>query len=145
YLKKKGFRIPDTYVCTSRAYEEYTSGSNYVLTNLEKEIENSIDVNGRYCIRPSANIEDATSYSFAGQFESYLNMKGSKPIVQAIENIWQSTRGDKLTAYVERIGNPGKELKMAVIIQETINPEFSGLVFTKNPINGMDEVIVESV
>ncbi|NIQ04633.1 MAG: hypothetical protein GWO20_02550, partial [Candidatus Korarchaeota archaeon] len=43
------------------------------------------------------------------------------------------------------MGNPGKELKMAVIIQEMINPEFSGLVFTKNPINGMDEVIVESV
>ena len=145
YLKKKGFRIPGTYVCNSSAYEEYTSGSNYVLTNLEKEIENSIDVNGRYCIRPSANMEDATSYSFAGQFESYLNMKDAKSIVQAIENIWQSTRGDKVTAYVEKIGNPGKELKMAVIIQEMINPEFSGLVFTKNPINGMDEVIVESV
>ena len=145
YLKKKGFRIPETYVCTFGAYEEYISGDNYVLRNLKKEIENLIDSNKNYSIRSSANIEDATTYSFAGQFESYLNMKGSKSIIGAIEDIWRSIRGDKVAAYLKKIGKPGQDLRMAVIVQEMINPEFSGVVFTKNPINGMDEVIVESV
>jgi len=144
YLKKKGFKIPETYVCTLRAYEEYVSGNNYVLKNLEKEIEDLLDNNKNYSLRPSSNMEDVTSFSFAGQFESYLNLKGSKLIIEAIENIWQSITGDRKTAYLNKIGKPGQELRMEVIIQETINAEFRGAVFTKNPANGMNEVIVES-
>ena len=145
YLRKKGFRIPATYVCTFRAYEEYLSGNDSVLEKLEKEIENLIDSNRKYSVRSSANLEDATSYSFAGQFKSYLNMKGRKPIMRAIERIWQSARGDRVKAYLTKIGKSGEKLKMAVIVQEMIAPELSCVVFTKNPINGMDEVVVESV
>jgi acyl-phosphate glycerol 3-phosphate acyltransferase len=134
YLRKKGFKTPETYICTFRAYEEYVSGKSHVLDDLEKEIGNLIDSNKHFSIKPSANIEDTTSDYFAGQSEKYLNLKGPKPIVEAIEQLWESIGGAST-----------EEVKLAVIIQEMVCPEFSGLVFTKNPINGMDEVIVESV
>jgi len=144
YLKKKGFRIPRTHVCTFRAYEDYIYGNKNVLKNLKKEIRNLIDGEKKYSIRSSANVEDTTRYSFAGQFESCLNVKGSEAIINAIKEIWWST-GDKLRPYLGKIGKSSQELKMAVIIQEMLSPKFSGVIFTKNPISGLDEVIVESV
>jgi acyl-phosphate glycerol 3-phosphate acyltransferase len=133
FLGKNGFRIPETYTCTFRAYEEYVSGRNRVLDNLKKEIEKLIDVSKYFAIRPSASMKDAMSY-YDGQFGKYLNLKGSRTIVEAIEDIWQSTRA-----------KCDQEPRLAVIIQERVNPEISGVVFTKNPINGMNEVLIESV
>ena len=133
FLRKNGFRIPETYICTFRAYEEYFSGRNQVLDHLKKEVENLIDGNKYFAIRPSASIENAMGY-YDGQFGKYLNLKGLKPIVEAIENIWAITRV-----------KCDQEPRLAVVIQERVNPEISGVVFTRNPINGMDEVLIESV
>jgi hypothetical protein len=48
-------------------------------------------------------------------------------------------------AYAQKIGQPLHEIRMAVIVQEMVTPQLSGVVFTKNPSAGTDEVIVEAV
>jgi phosphohistidine swiveling domain-containing protein len=56
-----------------------------------------------------------------------------------------SALGEKSTAYKSDLGHADFHLKMAVIVQEMVEPKFSGVVFTKNPLTGLDEVIVETV
>lgn len=145
YLKKIGSQIPITYVCTFYAYDEYINGNQDILKVLKAELEKIIDIRRSYSIRSSANFEDNMDYSFAGQFNSYLNIKSIDEILEAIANIWESVKGERVKSYLERIGISSSDLKMAVIIQEMINADFSGVIFTKNPITGLDEVIVEAV
>ena len=145
YLKKIGAQIPKTYVCTFSAYDEYISGNQDIQKALETELEKVIDIEKSYSIRSSANLEDHIDHSFAGQFDSYLHIKSINEIFEAIVSIWESVKGERVKSYLERIGIPWGDLKMAVIIQEMITADFSGVIFTKNPITSLDEVIVEAV
>jgi len=145
YLKKIGAKIPKTYVCTFYAYDEYMSGNQDILKELETELEKIIDIGKSYGIRSSANLEDHTDHSFAGQFDSYLHVKSMDRVLEAIVSIWKSVKGERVKPYLEQLSIPKRDLMMAVIIQEMVNTEFSGVVFTRNPVNGLDEVIIEAV
>jgi len=145
YLKKIGAQIPVTYVCTFYAYDEYMSGNQDILKILRAELERIIDIRKRYSIRSSANLEDYIDHSFAGQFDSYLNIESVDKILEAIVSIWKSVNGERVKSYLECISVPSCNLKMAVIIQEMISADFSGVIFTRNPVTGLDEIIVEAV
>jgi phosphohistidine swiveling domain-containing protein len=144
YLNAHGFTIPQTFVCGFAAYERYRAGDADVIRKVADELD--VLMNERtYAVRSSANVEDGVDYSFAGQFKSCLNVRGLKSLVEAIEAVWQSTSSNKVRAYAEKTGAPVNDLRMAVIIQEMIEPQLSGVVFSKNPSTGLDEVIVETV
>ena len=145
YLENSGFRVPRSSVCTFQAYQDYVEDGGSVLANIKTELAQLIQPDTKYCIRSSANLEDERDHSFAGQFESFLNVGTLEKVTDAIVRIWESSTGDRVSSYVNSIGRTGEEIKMAVIIQEMIQPEYSGVVFTKNPVNGMDEIIVELV
>ena len=144
YLKAQGFTIPDTYVCGFEAYELYRAGSSEVLGQVAEEL-GALMGERSYAVRSSANVEDGVEHSFAGQFKSCLNVRGLKSLVEAIEAVWQSTSSNRVRAYAEKTGARVSDLRMAVIIQEMIEPQLSGVVFSKNPSTGLDEVIVETV
>jgi len=144
-LERIGLKIPKTYVCPFTVYKEYTRGNKKLLSGIRLNLEKILKQGIPYCVRSSANVEDERDYSFAGQFESYLNITSIDEIENKMLNIWQSTNSQKVNAYISRIGIPIHNLKMAVIIQEMVSVKYSGVVFTKNPINGFDEVIIELV
>jgi rifampicin phosphotransferase len=144
YLKAHGFTIPDTYVCGLEAYDRYRAGSSEVLRQVAEELAELVGERS-YAVRSSANVEDGADHSFAGQFKSCLDVRGLKSLVEAIEAVWQSTSSNKVSTYAEKTGAPVDDLRMAVIIQEMIEPQLSGVVFSKNPSTGLDEVIVETV
>lgn len=145
YLRKIGAQIPVTYVCTFYVYDEYIRGNQDILKTLRAELEKVIDIRKSYIIRSSANLEDRIDHSFAGQFDSYLNIKSVDKILEATVSIWESVNGERVKSYLERVGMPSRALRMAVIIQEMVNADFSGVIFTRNPVTGLDEVIVEAV
>ncbi len=145
YLMKAGFPVPKTYICPFKAYQDYISGKSDVLTSLQSELANLIVPHKKYVIRSSADIEDRIGYSFAGQFESYLNLISIDEIMKAIEAVWQSIYGERVVAYAGKVNRSIDAVRMAAIIQEMVYPELSGVAFTKNPVTGMDEIIVESV
>jgi len=144
-LEKTGLQIPKTYVCPFSVYTEYTNGNEELLLEIKLNLNRLIKKGISYCIRSSANVEDEPDYSFAGQFESYLKINSIGEIKNKILKIWQSTHSKRVNAYISKIGIPLQYLKMAVIIQEMVSVKYSGVVFTINPINGFDEVIVELV
>ena len=145
FLAEQGFKIPLTYVCTWDAYEEYLTHNLLILEAIKDEFLKVMDLNRSYAIRSSANIEDGSHYSFAGQFKSILNVREIDNILHAIETIWSSTGSEAVHTYLEMSGIDYSELKMAVIIQEMVVPSVSGVSFSRNPVTGMDEIIVEAV
>jgi len=145
FLAQKKFPIPLTYVCTWDAYRRYTQDDIEVIEAIKAELSTKIDTSKHYAVRSSANIEDKLDFSFAGQFKSLLNMRGIDDILQAIWTIWQKIQSPGVQAYLEKNAIDPGTIKMAIIIQEMVSPLVSGVSFSKNPMTGMDEIIVEAV
>ena len=144
FLAKTGYHVPKTLVCLFDAFRKYEGGDRAILEHLASELSNHIERSKKYSVRSSANIEDSTSYSFAGQFFTQLNVSGVKDIVTAIEGVWKSVQAVNKLDYIKTM-KTSRSIQMGVIIQEMVDPEFSGVVFTRNPLTGLDEVVVEAV
>lgn len=145
FLQNKGFNIPKTYVIIYLAFDEYNQGNHRVLDDLKEELKYYINENNAYSIRSSADIEDNPDKSFAGQFKTLLNQEGINEIITSVEKIWESVNDNRVRVYSEKFSQKSSQIKMATVIQEMVNAEFSGVCFTRNPITGLNEVIVESV
>lgn len=96
-------------------------------------------------VRSSASKEDGSTTSFAGLFETYLDIKGHEAIEASVLKCWKSTITERTQKYCERNKLDVNELEMAVVIQEYIEPDFAGVIFTVNPISGNDqEMVIEA-
>ena len=83
-------------------------------------------------VRSSATAEDTTAFSFAGMFESVLGVRGSDPLLDAIRVCWASTFGARVLYYRLTRGMPA-EMPVAVVVQQMIPSEKSGVLFTVDP------------
>ncbi len=144
-LQQKKFKIPKTYICTWDAYQDYQHLGESVLKSLNLELGQVIEIDKSYAVRSSANIEDSNISSFAGQFTSLLNVSGVDQVCHAVQSVWEAAQSEAVQIYLERSNHLTNSLLMAVIIQEMVTPVFSGVSFSRNPITGVDETIVEAV
>lgn len=144
-LSREGFLTPITYVCSWDAYVRYAQGDAQVLEDLGAELAATLDGKKRYAVRSSANLEDGLNLSFAGQFKSVLDVQGADEILKAVQMVWDATRSSSIQAYLGQKGFDSQDLKMAVIIQEMVPARVSGVAFSKNPITGLDEILVEAI
>jgi pyruvate,water dikinase len=145
FLIKEGFTTPATHVCNWDAYQEDLQGSAKVIETLRGELEATLESGRRYAVRSSANLEDTAAFSFAGQFKTVLDAQGTEELLQSIQSIWASTRSPSVQSYVEKSGLSQDQVRMAVLIQEMVPSRVSGVSFSRNPLTGMDEVVVEAV
>ena len=99
-----------------------------------------------FAVRSSATVEDAPGMSFAGQFESILNVRGADALLDAIKSCWLSLFSERALVYLARQRVPAEKVKMAVLVQEMIEAEHAGVVFTADPLTGAtDRFVVECV
>ena len=99
-----------------------------------------------YAVRSSATVEDAAARSFAGQFESTLNVRGADALLEAIKSCWRSVYSERALAYLAKRRVPLAKVRMAVVVQEMVVAEHAGVVFTADPISGaVDRFVVECV
>jgi pyruvate,water dikinase len=97
---------------------------------------------GRLAVRSSAVGEDSADASFAGQHATKLNVR--KPAVsQAVHVVWASARTEAALAYRTKKGLPAHP-KIAVVVQLLVEPVAAGVLFTRNPITGADERMIEA-
>ena len=143
-LMKIGARVPVTFVCDWEAYHSYLADEPRLIPGLREELARILTPDRKYAVRSSANMEDSQERSFAGQFQSSLNIQGIENILQAIMFIWASANTPIVNAYLER-HDIASSVSMAVIIQDMVNPVYSGVSLSKNPVTGADEVVVEAV
>ena len=96
----------------------------------------------RLAVRSSAVGEDSADASFAGQHATRLNVR--KPnIHQAVHIVWASARTEAALAYRTRKGLPPHP-KIATVVQILVEPIAAGVLFTRNPITGADERMIEA-
>ena len=91
-----------------------------------------------FAVRSSANIEDQDQFSFAGQAESFLFNNNLAQIIQSIKNCWASLFSPQSLLYLLKSKQRGIELpaiNMSVIIQEMIDSDIAGVLFTINVLN----------
>jgi len=94
-------------------------------------------------VRSSAVGEDSEEASFAGQHLTCLNLRSAADGTEAVEAIWRSAHSDSALAYRRRLGLIGTP-RMAVVVQELVDAECAGVLFTQNPLDGADELVIEA-
>lgn len=92
-------------------------------------------------VRSSATAEDTTQFSFAGMFESFLNVRGEAALLRAVRACWASTFGQRVLFYRVSQGMPA-EMPVAVIVQRMVDSEKAGVMFTVDPASRDPERIV---
>ncbi len=94
-------------------------------------------------VRSSATAEDLPGASFAGQQETYLNIRGERAVLEAVKRCWASLWTARAMAYRARQGIAPDEVALAVVVQELVFAEAAGVLFTANPVNGRrDELMI---
>jgi pyruvate,water dikinase len=96
-------------------------------------------------VRSSATTEDLSSASFAGQQETYTNIRGIDSLLHAVKKCFASLYTARAVYYRHKKGFDKANALLSAVVQKMINSEKSGVMFTKNPANGKDEIIIESV
>jgi rifampicin phosphotransferase len=86
-------------------------------------------------VRSSATTEDLPTLSFAGQQDSYLNVRADA-LVDAVRNCWASLWNPRAVAYRDQHGVSHDDVALAVVVQELVAVDASGVLFTANPVTG---------
>lgn len=104
------------------------------------------DKNPLVAVRSSATAEDLPDASFAGQQESFLDIKGESNLIQAVRSAWASLWGARAIFYRATKGYNHFKVLLAVPVQLMVQSDVSGVVFSVNPVTGnKDQVVVETV
>jgi pyruvate,water dikinase len=96
-------------------------------------------------VRSSATAEDLPGASFAGQQETYLNMRGEAMVLDAVKRCWASLWTSRAIAYRARRGIKSDSVALAVVVQKLVLADSAGIMFTVNPVNGKrDEIVINA-
>ena len=106
--------------------------------------ESCVALKGPVAVRSSAVGEDSETASFAGQHLTCLNVRPSLPALSdAVRAIWKSAHSESALAYRQRLGL-SSEPQIGAVVQELVVADCAGVLFTQNPSNGADEVVIEA-
>src|SRR4029077_20788039 len=94
-------------------------------------------------VRSSAVDEDGAEASFAGQHLTLLNVPGADAVPDAVREIWWSANSDSAITYRQRVGL-FRRPSVGVVVQSLLDPVCAGVMFTRNPMNGADERVIEA-
>ena len=94
--------------------------------------------------RSSATAEDLPEASFAGQQETYLNVKGADDLVKAVQGCWASLYGGRAIYYRVKQNFPHENVDIAVVVQKMVDADEAGVMFTSHPTTGENVTIIEA-
>jgi pyruvate,water dikinase len=161
-LYKAGYNVPEWFVITTNAFEQYcmqkstvdkidnlkqTTDNIVIQEEIEIEIVKSLDdlslQDDFLAVRSSATIEDSPDFSFAGQFDSFLYVKADN-LIETIKKVWLSAFSERAINYLKLNNLNPEDLKLAVIIQKMIDADVSGIAFGLDPLSGDKNTVVIS-
>ena len=103
------------------------------------------DVKVKVAVRSSATSEDLPDASFAGQQDTFLNVRGEDQLVHYVQKCWSSLYTPRAIFYREEKGFPHEKVLISVGVQKMVDSEVSGVIFTLDPVNGdPSKIIIES-
>lgn len=135
-LIQNGLPVPNGFSVSLAAFE-----NGKLTDDAKQQIRKLTDSNKLYAVRSSALAEDAEGASWAGQFETFLNTK-SDDVLEKIEECHVSAK-NRAKAYAT--DKDIDDFNVAVVVQEMLEPEYAGVLFTKDPVTGIDQLITEYI
>ncbi len=97
-------------------------------------------------VRSSATAEDLPGASFAGQQETYLNIKGEANLIQSVRDCWASLFEPRAIFYRQERGFDHFKVGIAVPVQTMVQSQVSGIMFTVNPVtNDKNQIVIEAI
>jgi pyruvate,water dikinase len=98
-------------------------------------------IDNYYAVRSSATAEDLAFASFAGQQDTYLNIKGKESIINSVRNCWASLFTDRAILYRLQNKIQHEKVHMSVVVQKMVLPDIAGIMFTADPVSGHRGII----
>ncbi len=167
-LTRAGVPVPPGFVLTTAAYRTYVDhsgiGDKILATVPRDDAANRIralftapipealadelraaraELGPAVAVRSSATAEDLEDASFAGQQDTFLNVRGDDALLDAVRGCWASLWTARAIAYRARRGIDPAEVALAVVVQEMVDADAAGVLFTANPTTGArDEVVI---
>lgn len=142
-INEKNFREYSIGAKAQRLFTMRENGLNVpelvCVQDIKELDEFPFDRNGLYSVRSSAECEDGTELSFAGQFSTCLNVKGTE-LAEYVENCLASA--DAAEDYLRSMGAGEKNTRVTAIIQKMVDSELSGVIFTSNPQGILNETVI---
>ena len=135
-----GLPVPPGVALSVELVEAIVAGAPAAIAELEDTWPH---LRAPLALRSSAVGEDSEGASFAGQHLTCLNVRSSADAIEAVASIWRSARSDSALAYRRRLGLTGSP-RIAVVVQQLVDADCAGVLFTRNPLDGADEVVVEA-
>ncbi|MDX1619970.1 MAG: PEP/pyruvate-binding domain-containing protein [Nitriliruptorales bacterium] len=151
-LRRQDLPVPDGFVIptatVSRWLEQGTDAQDVVaVPDHEREaLAEALDDlgSGPVAVRSSAVGEDAAEASFAGQYDTVLDVTGIDELVDAVATVAASSRGDRVSSY--RSARRTGDTAIAILVQRMVPAEAAGVAFSANPVTGArDETLVSAV
>jgi pyruvate,water dikinase len=155
------YKIINETVTNPNDPQQYDAASKKIRELIEKtpmpqEIEDAIrkayaDLNRRFnlkdafvAVRSSATAEDLPDASFAGQQETFLNVKGADELLEKVIKCWSSLFTPRAIFYRNEKGFAHEKVFISVGVQKMVNSRAAGVMFTINPVTGdRNEIVIE--
>ena len=143
-------RVPPGFCLTTEAYGAWLAvdGGGWP-DELLRELTSSYAEMTQRCaveslqvaVRSSAIDEDGQAASFAGQYETYLNISGAETVCTAVTRCWESRWSEQVLKYRRQNDLPVDDVQIAVLVQQMVPADIAGVAFSANPVNkNLDEV-----
>lgn len=136
---RAGLPVPGGLAIASPLVDRIAGGDACALDEL---LRHAHLPDGRLAVRSSAVGEDSSGASFAGQHQTVLNVRAAG-VFDAVVAVWESGRSEAALAYRRRQGLP-MDPAVGVVVQLLVEPLAAGVLFTRNPITGVRERMIEA-
>jgi len=99
-----------------------------------------LGVEDAHAVRSSATAEDLPGASFAGQQDTYLNVRGTQAILKHVRRCWASLFTERAVTYRIQHGFDHRKVHMAVVVQKMVFSQAAGILFTADPVTSNRKV-----
>src|SRR6266516_3229783 len=137
---RAGLPLPPGVALSGPIVEAVASGEGRAIKKVSKSVR---PLGGPLAVRSSAVDEDGAEASFAGQHLTLLNVPSSEEVSEALREIWWSANSDSAITYRQRVGLFTRP-SVGVVVQALLDPDTAGVMFTRNPVSGADERVIEA-
>jgi pyruvate, water dikinase len=137
---RAGLPVPDGFALSGPTVERVAAGDEDAIAAVVGTVR---PLGGPFAVRSSAADEDGADASFAGQHVTLLNVPTVDALPPALGEIWWSANSDSAISYRKRVGLFTRP-SVAVVVQLLLDPDTAGVMFTRNPVTGADERMIEA-
>jgi len=137
---RDGLPVPPGVALSGPIVESVAAGDEEAIARVSEAVR---PLGGPFAVRSSAVDEDGADASFAGQHLTLLNIDSVEGVCSALREIWWSANSDSAITYRKRVGLFTRP-SVAVVVQVLLDPDTAGVMFTRNPVTGEDERMIEA-